>query len=379
VNETTEGFDISVDTARTGTLRGSVDLKGPTGTAVIAVDVELLPQAAQTSATHRPSRPPSQPMTAVAIPADQPEGRSAAKGRRVKREAAEQGGQDTAEVAQLPTAAPQSTTPAAPPAARPRIRMGAAFAGTVIALLAGIAGLISRILLYGPFLFGVNFFVSLAIFAVPVVVAVIALIQINRLTIIGFLQGMWWLAVPYLAANIVLLLANLSVISGRLLAAAVVRSTSDALGVTAAILLLVSWSPAAGRRRAPQIRTLPLMLLGAVGFSQIAALIVSLGSAVTFTDYLHYYILGSTGLLVGLAVTWYAMSLRVRALGGALVLGWFTITALVLMNYMIANVWSAMTGVERFFSVLECVLLATVAVLTILYVRGPSDLDGSAN
>ena len=274
VNETTEGFDISVDTTRTGTLRGSVDLKGPTGTAVIAVDVELLPQAAQTSATRRPSRPPSQPMTAVAIRADQPEGRSAAKGRRVKREAAEQGGQDTAEVAQLPTAALQSTTPAAPPAARPRIRMGAAFAGTVIALLAGIAGLISRILLYGPFLFGVNFFVSLAIFAVPVVVAVIALIQINRLTIIGFLQGMWWLAVPYLAANIVLLLANLSVISGRLLAAAVVRSTSDALGVTAAILLLVSWSPAAGRRRAPQIRTLPLMLLGAVGFSQIAALIV---------------------------------------------------------------------------------------------------------
>ena len=73
------------------------------------------------------------------------------------------------------------------------------------------------------------------------------------------------------------------------------------------------------------------------------------------------------------------MSLRARALGGALVLGWFTVAALVLMNYMIANAWSAMTGVERFFSVLECVLLATVVVLTIFYVRGPSDLDGSAD
>jgi len=49
VNETTEGFDISVDTTGTGTLRGSVDLKGPTGEAVIAVDVELLDQAEQGS------------------------------------------------------------------------------------------------------------------------------------------------------------------------------------------------------------------------------------------------------------------------------------------------------------------------------------------
>ena len=45
VNETPEGLDISVDTTRTGTLRGSVDLNGPTGTAVIAIDVELLPPA----------------------------------------------------------------------------------------------------------------------------------------------------------------------------------------------------------------------------------------------------------------------------------------------------------------------------------------------
>ena len=110
VNETTDGVDIWVDTTRTGTLRGSLDLKGPTGEATIAVDVELLPQAAQTSATRRPSRPPSQPMTAVTVPADQPpEGRSAAKGR-VKQEAAEQGGQDTAEVAQPQAAAPRSTS-----------------------------------------------------------------------------------------------------------------------------------------------------------------------------------------------------------------------------------------------------------------------------
>ncbi len=111
VNETTEGFDISVDTTRTGTLRGSVDLKGPTGTAVIAVDVELLPQAAQTSITHRPSRPASQRVAAPAIPADQPKGRSAAEGRQKTRLAATwwaagKGGQDAAK-----TALPQAVDP----------------------------------------------------------------------------------------------------------------------------------------------------------------------------------------------------------------------------------------------------------------------------
>ena len=45
VNEVTEGLDISVDTTSMGILRGSVDLKGATGTAVIGIDVELVSQA----------------------------------------------------------------------------------------------------------------------------------------------------------------------------------------------------------------------------------------------------------------------------------------------------------------------------------------------
>ena len=383
VNETTEGFDISVDTTRTGTLRGSVDLKGPTGTAVIAVDVEILPQAAQTS-TRRPSRPADQAIMADAIPADQPEGGTAARDRQkaqqaAKREAAEQGGQDGAEIAQAQAPASQSTTPAAPSVARLPIRMRAAFAGTVTALLAGMAGLISQILLHDSSQPGANFFFKLAIFAVPLVVAVIALMQLNRLVIIGLLQGMWWwLAVPFMAAGIVRL-AHLSGTAGRSLAGDLLSFTGYSLGVIAAILLLVSWSPAADRRRAPLIRALPLMLLSAAVFSQIATLIfyVSVFGGLPSFLPLYSYILGSVGVLVGLAVTWYALSLRARVLGGALVLGWVTVAALSLMNYMI--LWSGMTGVERFYSVLGCVLLATVVVLAIFYVREPSDLDASAN
>jgi tetratricopeptide (TPR) repeat protein len=53
VDETAEGFDISVDTATTGVLRGTLDLKGPTGEAVIAIDIELVcspPQEAEQAA-----------------------------------------------------------------------------------------------------------------------------------------------------------------------------------------------------------------------------------------------------------------------------------------------------------------------------------------
>ena len=359
VNETTEGFDISVDTTRTGTLHGSLGLKGPTGTAVIAVDVELLPQAARTS-TSRPIRPADQAIMAVAIPANQPEGVSSAKERQkapqaAGREAAEQGGQGAAEVTQPQAAMPQSTAPAAPSATRPAIRMGAALAGIIIALLAGIGGLISQVLIHHSTDFVATFLVNLAIFAVPIATAVIALMQMYRLHIIGFLQGMSWQAVPSLAASTVTV-AHISSATGRALAGVLLGVTSYALEVIAALLLMVAWSRAADGHRAPRIGVLPVMLLAAVGLSQIAVLIiyVTVGGEMSYSSSLYLYILGSAGVLVGLAVIWYAMTLRTRALGGALILGWITTAALMLVSYM--TLLSA--GVLLFWSVLACVLLA---------------------
>ena len=99
VTETAEGFDVSLDTSGSGTLHGRVDLKGPTGEAVIAIDVELLPRAAQTSTTHSPNRPAYQEGVAPASPADEPEGGSAARLREeaAERRAAEQAEQETVE------------------------------------------------------------------------------------------------------------------------------------------------------------------------------------------------------------------------------------------------------------------------------------------
>jgi Caspase domain len=384
VKETSEGFDISVDTTRTGTLRGSLGLKGPTGTAVIAVEAEILPQAAPASTIPRPRRPTSQSTTAVTVPAGQPEEVPSAKGRqkapqRAGREAVAQSGQDAAEATQPRAAMPQTMAPATPSAAPPPIRMGAAYAGTVIALLAGIGGLISQVLGHHSSDSSVTFLFNLAIFAVPVVTAVIALMQIHRLVIIGFLQGMSWQAVPFLAASTVLV-AHLSGAPGRGLAGTLLSVTSYALGVIAALLLMVAWNPAADGHQALRIGVLPVMLLAAVGLGQIAVLIfyVTVGRWISSFDSLtsmFLYILGSVGVLVGLAVTWYAIALRTRTLGSALILGWVTVAALTL-----ASIISLPTPDSfLFWSVLACVLLAAAALLAVLYMRGASGLEDPAN
>lgn len=41
LNETAEGVDVSINTEETGTLRGQITVKGPTGEAVVSVDVEI--------------------------------------------------------------------------------------------------------------------------------------------------------------------------------------------------------------------------------------------------------------------------------------------------------------------------------------------------
>jgi hypothetical protein len=48
VNETAGGFDVWLDTAQAGTLRGSLNVKGPTGQAVITIDVDVFPPPPQT-------------------------------------------------------------------------------------------------------------------------------------------------------------------------------------------------------------------------------------------------------------------------------------------------------------------------------------------
>ena len=429
VNETSDGFDISVDTTSTGTLHGSVDLKGPTGAAVIAIDVELLPRSgaasqqaaephqdhapptrepstapspAQTLAPSRTSTPaPDDLMAAITLPAARPEERAPAGDRQqspqaAEREAAEQS-PAVATAAQPRTPKPRTsatptasesavaspTTPAAPPGARPPIRRGVAYTGTVTALLAGIGGIISQLVYFDNLqaTAGSRFFwflLSVAIYGLVAIAALIALARIYRLIITGFLQGMLWLGVSSLVAIIASLVEFSAFNRGQVLAGLIIEAVSLALGVTAAILLMISWSPAAERRQARQIRGLPLMLVGVAGLSQIPVLIFYVRLSNELNSSYYYYAQASVGVLVAVAITWYAMSLRTRALGGALVLGWVTAVAMV-FAIELARDWpffsySFMSDL-KVYAILGYVLLAAVVTLTIIYVRKPSDTE----
>jgi hypothetical protein len=145
-------------------------------------------------------------------------------------------------------------------------------------------------------------------------------------------------------------------LTGRFLAAYHVGVVSDALGAGAAILLVVSWSPAVDWHPASRLRPLQVMLLSGVGLSQIAVLIF----AVTQREFVAQAL---AELVIGLAVTWYAVNLRASALGGALVLGWSTVVVLGFISAM--SPWTAI-------GVLGCVLMATVVILAFIYLRGPA-------
>lgn len=73
VDQVAEGLDISIDTTTgSGSLHGSLDLKGPTGEAVIAIDVDLIPPPPLASAPIRPGAPAYQEVMAPATPSSSP-------------------------------------------------------------------------------------------------------------------------------------------------------------------------------------------------------------------------------------------------------------------------------------------------------------------
>jgi hypothetical protein len=180
---------------------------------------------------------------------------------------------------------------------------------------------------------------------------------------------MWWLAVWFVAGDIVNFLFNhvLRNYAGRALAGEIFLIVSDVAGVGAVILLLVAWSPAVGKLRAPRLSVLPVMLLCGVGLSQGAQMILYVTQYRRPVDYIQ----GIAAILVGLVITWYAISLRTAAHGGALVLGWaITSTFVAIIN---VTPWSSLNGTGRLVGVLGCVVTATVVILAISYMRQPSE------
>ena len=76
LNESADGVDISADTTSTGSLHGTVELKGPTGEAVIAIDIDLISPSPQVPASPPPeaeSGPDGNGAPAAPGPAEAPE------------------------------------------------------------------------------------------------------------------------------------------------------------------------------------------------------------------------------------------------------------------------------------------------------------------
>jgi len=369
VSQTAEGLDISVDTANAGTLHGTLDLKGPTGEAVITIDVELVPQQIRREAAEAAQRQAEEKARKEAAETAEREAEEKARqeaAETAQRQAREQARRDAAEIAERELDGRASEEiPEAPSTTTPRLRRGTAFAGSGIALLAGISGLISLALHYldssshyGSVLFASASYLTIAGAAIAV------LVRIDRLVTVGFLQGLTWPAAAYLAVDIWNVTADrATTLSEHPVDALTASTLADVLAASAAILLLVSWRPAMDRRRAMGFRPLPMALVGGVGLSQVAGLAVWVHG----DSGADSYVLGIAALLVGLAVTLYAVSLRAHAPGGALVLGWAITSALVTVGF---GLWSAL-------SALVLVLLAVVVVLAIIYMRQPSDPDPS--
>jgi hypothetical protein len=367
VSEAAEGFDVSVDTANAGPLRGTLDLKGPTGEAVVAIDVELIPPQGRQATTEAPSQAEEKAHQEAAETAQRQAEEKARQeaAETAQRQAEEKTHQEVTQAAvrEADTQARQ-VIPEAPSETPPHIRRGVAFAGSGIALLAGIAGLIALALHYLPSYYGNLFFASATYLTIAGAAIVVLLVRIGQLTAVGFLQGLCWPAVAFTVLDIWDVAINReSALNGRSPGAFFAGVLADVLAASAAVLLLVSWRPAVDRRRPGGLRPLPVVLLGGVGLSQVA------GTAFWVHGYPNIlsYVLGIAGLVVGLAVTLYAVSLRAHALGGALVLGWAITSALVPVGF---GTWSAL-------GTLVLVLLAAVVILAIIYWRQPSDADPS--
>ena len=433
-DQTDDGLGISVDTTYTGNLHGTVDLKGPTGEATITIDIDLVSptprpeqeaaerarqeqeaaerarqeqeaaerarqeqEAAERARQEQEAAERARQEQEAAERARQEQEaaerarqeQEAAERARQEQEAAERARQEQEEEKKEkeeekeeekkkkiealqrkqittihgPQSSQQTTHPGDTPAARSPIRRSAAFTGAGLAFLAGIAGFISTVLYH--FQGASNFFIQ-AINLILIIVAIaVLLLPKNRLVIIGLLIGILSLSVANLAFSIVWASVD-HALSYASHAAYFIEITGEVLGVIAAILLIASWSLAADRRRVPVLRALSVALLCSIALSLIADFIFY----VPLNPHAYGYTVEIAGIVVVLAVTWYALTLRAHLLGGALVLGWATVWALSMFSNMFP--WSSISATGRVASVVECVLLAIVVILAIMYMRRPS-------
>jgi hypothetical protein len=284
-----------------------------------------------------------------------------------------------APAASAPPAAPyRNARPPGPSAERPAIRSGAAVGGVALALLAGIAGLSSHHLQYPAPASGAFIFFEQAFYAVPVAVALAAVaLRSYRPVLLVLRQGLWWPSAAWLACDLVVAAQHQGLTSSSAIAGNDLPAAADVLGMAAAVLLLAAGKSGAGRSSVRRRGVLPAVLVCCVTASQVTGLVVYQSAA--FSPAAHRFLTqGIPAVAVGLGVSWYAMSVRAPAPGGAILLGWCTTTPVWLIStvlYVCKELDASLMTGPRISAALELVLLAVALILSVAYMRRRSGPD----
>ena len=154
-------------------------------------------------------------------------------------------------------------------------------------------------------------------------------------------------------------------------------TVSDIAGVIAVVLLLVALRGSAERSGWPSGRSLPALLfcvviLAAVVWraQELARFIAPQYSSASFSypsDDYPYVVVAVVALLVTVVVAWYALTLKNRSLGGAMLLGWSVTEIFVFLAFITQGWFIRHRTVAD--NVLAAVLLAASVILTLVYMR----------
>ena len=152
---------------------------------------------------------------------------------------------------------------------------------------------------------------------------------------------------------------------------------SDIAGGIAAVLLLIALRGSAERGGWSAGRPLSTVLFCVIVLAEVAwraqqltSLIGPQYSSDSFTypsDDYAYVVFGVLALLVTVVVAWYALTLKDRSLGGAMLLGWLATEIFVFLAFITQGWFNRHRTVAD--NILVSVLLIASVVLTLVYMR----------
>jgi eukaryotic-like serine/threonine-protein kinase len=263
------------------------------------------------------------------------------------------------------------------------VRAGPAVAGLVITLFAGVVGIVSGNLIPGPSPAKYTIFTDVG-YVIAMAAAVAALARRKyRQPLLYFVLGAWFIAISGVIFD-VLAIPHFHLFSAgaHWVVYSIVMLLSDLAGLIAVIVLLVALRGSAERGGWPAVRSFPALLFCVVVLAGVAWRVQELTrlagpeyyrNSFTFpSDDFPYLAAGVAALLVTVFVASYAVTLKNRALGGALLLGWSVTETFFFLAWITDGWYFRHRTVAD--NALAAVLLVASVVLAAIYTRRRSAL-----